>query len=274
MTKPLIMAGRLRFLNGFFVRQNNLLLPTVPTTARTISSVARPLCSSATLTTVPGCDRSFWLQQKSPSTTKVGSGRRFLSSKQENGSLKLVYVHPLSQLVLEVLQSDYSDWLVRRELHHNSLTFHRDGTFEIKVPAQPQPTPDETAEGSLSSVQLASSTSSRNSSSSSSSNRAAVTAAAIAASANPASEQQQSHRGTFNSQRTKPRIWTSFDEHEKKHWLTVQTGSLVGRYMLQDNLMSAWQGNRKGSLPLRIQQAVNEMVGAIEKFEASPMSKR
>jgi hypothetical protein len=118
--------------------------------------------------------------------------------------MKYVYVHPLSQIVLECLQSNYSEWLVRRELHSNTLSFHRDGTFEIKV---------------------------------------------------------------SDDNITKSRIWTSFDDREKRHWLTVQRGTLFGRYLLQDNLMPAWHGNRKGSLPDRIHKAVKEMIEEIEDFE-------
>ena len=168
-----------------------------------------------------------------------GSVRLMSSSSEETRELKLVYVHPLSQIVLECLQSDYSEWLVRRGLHHNSLTFHRDGTFEIKFP-QPPPAQQQPSDDSS-------------------------TTAATNTASTPA---QPSNNG--DSDESKSRIWTSFDEHDKKHWLTVQRGKLVGRYMLQDNLMSAWQGNRKGSLPSRIQQAVNEMVEAIEKFEGAP----
>ena len=126
---------------------------------------------------------------------------RKFTSKANPGdkTMKYVYVHPLSQIVLECLQSNYSEWLVRRQLHSNSLSLHRDGTFEIKS--------------------------------------------------------------------SDSRIWTSFDDYDKKHWLSVKRGDLSGQYLLQDNLRSAWNGNRKGSLPERIESAVQEMIEEIEGYE-------
>jgi hypothetical protein len=47
---------------------------------------------------------------------------------------KVEYVHPLSQLVLEYLQNDRSDWIVSHGLDRG-LTVHRDGTFLIKFPS-------------------------------------------------------------------------------------------------------------------------------------------
>ena len=60
------------------------------------------------------------------------------------------------------------------------------------------------------------------------------------------------------------RIWTFYDEVEKKHWLTVQTKDLHERYLLQDNLLSAWHGNRK-SIHERIHEEIEEMIQAIDE---------
>lgn len=63
------------------------------------------------------------------------------------------------------------------------------------------------------------------------------------------------------------RIWTSYDEAEKKHWLTVQVGDgLYERFLLQDNMVSAWNNNRK-SLPERIQSSVDELVEAVNEYQ-------
>jgi hypothetical protein len=62
---------------------------------------------------------------------------------------------------------------------------------------------------------------------------------------------------------TAPRIWTSYDPVDKKHWLSYQLDNAHHRIMLQDNLMPAWQG-RKKSLPERIQAAVQELVEAVD----------
>jgi hypothetical protein len=112
-----------------------------------------------------------------------------------------VYVHPLSQIVLEYFQGERSDWIIERGLDR-SLKVHRDGSFEIKF--------------------------------------------------EPRSPESNS------------RVWTSYDDIEKKHWLVVHKGELHQRYLLQDNLLPAWHGNRK-SLPERIHVSVEEMIRAIDQ---------
>lgn len=58
------------------------------------------------------------------------------------------------------------------------------------------------------------------------------------------------------------RLWTLYED--RKHWLIVQKGDIVGRYMLQDNTKPAWQDDSsKTSLPEKITRAVDDM---IEKF--------
>jgi hypothetical protein len=65
----------------------------------------------------------------------------------------------------------------------------------------------------------------------------------------------------------KSRIWTSYDELESKHWLMVHyRGVLLERYLLQDNLASAWNDNRK-SVPERIQESVDEMIQAVDQMD-------
>jgi hypothetical protein len=64
----------------------------------------------------------------------------------------------------------------------------------------------------------------------------------------------------------KASIWTSFEPEEKKHYLTVHKGDLVGRYMLQDNLKPAWNDGR--STPEKIQQAVDAMIEKINEEES------
>lgn len=60
------------------------------------------------------------------------------------------------------------------------------------------------------------------------------------------------------------KIWTSFDPEEKKHWLTVHKGELVGRYMLQDNKKPAWHSDRR-SVPEKVQDAVDEMIKKLQE---------
>mmetsp|Transcript_4905 Transcript_4905/g.5698 ORF Transcript_4905/g.5698 Transcript_4905/m.5698 type:complete len:155 (+) Transcript_4905:37-501(+) len=112
---------------------------------------------------------------------------------------KIEFVHPLSQLVLEHLQKERSEWVEKNGLE-KGLTVLRDGTFVIKFPSYDK---------------------------------------------NMAS------------------IWTSYDDKEKKHWLTVRKGKLVGRFMLQDNLKPAWNDNR--STPDKIAAAVDSMIFKIDE---------
>eukprot|EP00580_Thalassiosira_gravida_P010054 CAMPEP_0201633614 /NCGR_PEP_ID=MMETSP0493-20130528/6864_1 /ASSEMBLY_ACC=CAM_ASM_000838 /TAXON_ID=420259 /ORGANISM="Thalassiosira gravida, Strain GMp14c1" /LENGTH=115 /DNA_ID=CAMNT_0048105349 /DNA_START=158 /DNA_END=505 /DNA_ORIENTATION=- len=58
-------------------------------------------------------------------------------------------------------------------------------------------------------------------------------------------------------------IWTMYEPTEKKHYLCVTKGSLVGRYMLQDNTKPAWHSDKR-STPERVQDAVD---GMIEKMQ-------
>ena len=63
------------------------------------------------------------------------------------------------------------------------------------------------------------------------------------------------------------RIWTSFDSQEKKHWLTVHRGDLVGRFILQDNLKAAWNDGR--STPEKVHNAVDAMIDRIDNVSSN-----
>jgi hypothetical protein len=162
-----------------------------------------------------------------PATVRGLSSNNVDNNGQGQGPIQYVYIHPLSQIVLECLQKNYSDWLVRRKLHINSLTVSPDGTFELTSPATVK-----------------------------------ITAAAMM----PPKDDQQLPL----AQDERRRIWTSFDNENKKHWLSVSYGpKLQGRYMLQDNLSTGWTNQRRtgASLPERIGHAVGEMVNAIDESE-------
>ena len=119
---------------------------------------------------------------------------RFMCSVQPE---KIEYVHPLSQLVLEHLQTTRSEWVQRMGLD-KGLTLNSDGTFLLTFP---------------------------------------------------------SNQGD--------RIWTYFDSNEKKHWLMVKKGELVGQFLLQDNLKHAWNDGR--STPEKVQKAVDDLIGRMEQ---------
>mmetsp|Transcript_12855 Transcript_12855/g.16849 ORF Transcript_12855/g.16849 Transcript_12855/m.16849 type:complete len:186 (-) Transcript_12855:45-602(-) len=119
-----------------------------------------------------------------------------------------VYVHPLSQMILEYLQSQQNDWVLAHGLE--GLTIHKDGSFELKFDLD-------------------------------------------------------NHGGDDKNDTS--RIWTNYDEKESKHYLMVHyRGTLLERYLLQDNLASAWNDNRK-SIPDRIQDSVDELIRAVDNTE-------
>ena len=60
--------------------------------------------------------------------------RTFGSQKDNNPPEKVEYVHPLSQLVLEHLQTTRSDWVERNGLDRG-LELQSDGTFILKFPS-------------------------------------------------------------------------------------------------------------------------------------------
>jgi hypothetical protein len=55
-----------------------------------------------------------------------------------------------------------------------------------------------------------------------------------------------------------------YDPDEKKHYLCVTRGGMVGRYMLQDNKKLAWYTDRR-STPERVQDAVDEMIAKFDE---------
>lgn len=55
-----------------------------------------------------------------------------------------------------------------------------------------------------------------------------------------------------------------YEAEEKKHYLCVTKGSLVGRYMLQDNTKPAWHSDKR-STPERVQDAVDQMIDKLQR---------
>lgn len=119
--------------------------------------------------------------------------------KSRNGSIAPVYVHPLSQIVLQHLQNHCHSWIVAHQVE--ALKIHRDGTFELEFP-----------DGSA-------------------------------------------------------RIWTFYDPMDKKHWLSFRKHQVQHRFLLQDNLLPAWNGNKRQSLPERIQNSVEDLLRAVDELE-------
>jgi hypothetical protein len=63
------------------------------------------------------------------------------------------------------------------------------------------------------------------------------------------------------------RIWTYYDNDDRKHWLSVSVNHVQHRFLLQDNLLSAWRGYKRNSLPERIQESVQDLIGAVDELE-------
>ena len=59
-------------------------------------------------------------------------------------------------------------------------------------------------------------------------------------------------------------IWTMYEPEEKKHYLCVSKGELVGKYMLQDNQKPAWHSDKR-STPERVQDAVDQMINKLQE---------
>jgi hypothetical protein len=122
----------------------------------------------------------------------------------DKAPLSLVYVHPLSQIVLRYLQMHFHDWVCAQNLDE-SLVLHRDGTFVL---------------GCFSS--------------------------------------------SSSSQRNNIRVWTHYDSEERKHWLSVSVNQAQRRFLLQNNVMSAWRGNQRKSLAESVQDCVDDLIEAVE----------
>lgn len=156
----------------------------------------------------PSCPSTRALFSTSSSSSTINSKKKSNSTlnptrtRDDRVAIEpTVYVHPLSQIVLEHLQNNHHDWVVLQKLD-TTLTLHRDGSFELKFPTSGE-----------------------------------------------ASANEEVHR-----------IWTSYDEVEKKHWLTVYRGASVHeRFLLQDNLSPPWNMHRN-SLPERIRVSVDHLV--------------
>jgi hypothetical protein len=158
------------------------------------------------------CGRRAMVCSNTATSTTTTTSSWFSSTTTNDDKVfqRTVYVHPLSQIVLEYFQDSRSDWVHQKGLER-SLVLHRDGSFEIQF-------------------------------------------------ASNDGNEHETDAETVN------KIWTSYDEQDKKHWLAVQKGPLHERFLLQDNLASAWHANRL-SLPERIQVTVDEMIRAIDRMD-------
>jgi hypothetical protein len=170
---------------------------------------------------------------------------------------RVVYVHPLSQIILEYFQSHCNAWIVSRGLDR-SLTIHRDGTFELAFPAD-----DDTDSSNDNDTDKESDTK----------NEVLAPGITTTTKSQGYKNLQQQPQQPPPQQQQPPkqnRIWTSYDEQEKKHWLTIHKGShLRRRFLLQDNLAGTgtWhgRGGDRKQAQQRIQKAIHDMIHAVEE---------
>lgn len=174
-----------------------------------------------------------------------------------------VYVHPLSQIVLQCLQTNCHEWVQSKNLHIN-LKIHGDGTFVTESTAATMaPLKSQRPTVMIVDDSIVDSNPSEKSNIDS-------------------TDEVEMMMNQYNhSNRNTIKIWTTYEKEERKHWLcasvaanhnnrntdTVQDASLLlqNRYMLQDNSLTPWQSHSKvrGSIPERIQSHVIEMIHAI-----------
>lgn len=133
------------------------------------------------------------------------------SSSSSSQSFTQEYVHPLSQIVLEHLQNQHSEWVQLMGLN-KGLELRKDGTFILRFPST-------------------------------------TTASATKEDGND--NDDDALKGSS--------IWTMYEAEEKKHYLCIRNGKLVGQYLLQDNKKPAWHTDKR-STPERVQDAVDEMI--------------
>jgi len=152
------------------------------------------------------CIRSYPSICNLHQTNTTWSKHRYFSTTEFT---KSEYIHPLSQIVLEHMQTNHSNWLQYSRLS-TGLRINKDGTFVLRFPSTNESDID--------------------------------------------SDDSAPHDS----------IWTMYEPEEKKHYLCVSKGGLVGRYMLQDNQKPAWHSDKR-STPERVQDAVDQMIDKLQK---------
>ena len=241
-------------------------------------------------------------------TTTNDNNSSSSSSSSSNSSdglsteIRSVYVHPLSQVVLEYLQDCRYEWIIEKGLDR-SLTLHRDGSFEVKFVVQrplslSPPTPSLDGPSDNDNVHQQKNVDENNNNNNIENKNSngnnddknrntevaeltsigddnevimkGTTTRTNESSSSTISTSTSHVATTTTTTDDNIRIWTSYDEQEKKHWLTVRKGLFRQRFLLQDNLSMAWNGNRGTSEHIHV--AVDEMIRAVDRLESSTIS--
>jgi hypothetical protein len=160
-----------------------------------------------------------------------------------------VYVHPLSQIVLNHFQTHCHDWIRSKRLDHN-LLLRQDGTFVLKSSGRPP-------------NRVATSTASKKASFLLSKN--------FRFTLPYADKRLVEDRLTVGATAARSfiRIWTLYDTEENKHWLCVSMDEsrFSTKYLLQDNSLTPWQGFKLQSVPERVCASVHQLMDAVNDYE-------
>ena len=78
---------------------------------------------------------------------------------------------------------------------------------------------------------------------------------------------RSSSNGSSASSSSSLRIWTYYDGEDRKHWLSVTVNQVHHRFLLQDNLLSAWRGYKRNSLAERVQESVHDLIEAVKELD-------
>jgi hypothetical protein len=148
--------------------------------------------------------------------------------------LETVYVHPLSQIVLQYLQNDGHEWICVQRLDRN-LVLYRDGTFMLSTAAADE-----------------------------SGIRRRTLDGDDAPTTGPSSPLPSSSSSPSSSSL---RIWTSYDKQDRRHWLSVSWNQVRFQFLLQDNQLSVWQGFHRQSLQERIHNIVQDLMDAVDELD-------
>jgi hypothetical protein len=183
----------------------------------------------------------------SRSRTTFASRQQQRQQQQQQGQFNPVYVHHVSRVALEHLQSSpQCKFLIEKGLD-SRLNIHPNGTFTLTFPPLDEHRHEDDADRSKSSASSA----------------------------------------TANSSSDGGKIWTSYDPPRKQHWLSVYRHKLAVRFLLKDHNTNEHQAGRSAQLPSsssevhsaqyrdgiqQIRSAVDEMIKAVKSVDFEKLS--
>jgi hypothetical protein len=159
-----------------------------------------------------------------------------------------VYVHPLSQIVLNHFQMNYHEWIRSKRLDQN-LIVNSDGSFVLSSPSDDSPA--------------------------FSSPTAATTNRRIVLNPNNNGrircDMQSSTSGASVPATNPISIWTNYDMNERKYWLyfsIMKNGALQkhSQYLLQDERIAPWQGiSLHQNMQEHVQNSIHQLIDAVNQ---------